>query len=149
MIELREILKRHEGLRLSPYLCPAGHRTIGYGWNLDAHQLPGDYASYLHVNGRITPEMADHLLTISIDAATENCRGIYPGFDGFTEARRFALIDFVFNVGAGTAMKFKKMRTAIEAGDWDRAADELYFSRWREQVGLGRSGEIIGMVRKG
>lgn len=145
---LKEMLRRHEGLRLKPYLCPAGKRTIGYGWNIEAHALPPDIAACLRVTGAITVEMAERLLDISIEATTEDCRDIYPGFDGFSEARRFALIDFVFNVGATVALKFKNMRAAIKALNWARAADEMYFSRWREQVG-DRATEVIGMVREG
>jgi lysozyme len=145
---LKEMLRRHEGVRLTPYFCPAGKKTIGIGWNMDAHKLPDDIASCLRVTGSITEEMADRLLNISITDATDNCRGIYKGFDDFSEARRFALIDFVFNVGIGTAIKFKKMRAAILAGNWDRAADEMLDSDWFKQVG-SRGPEIVGMVRIG
>lgn len=37
--DLLSQLKRHEGLRLWVYRCPTGHRTIGYGHNLDATPL--------------------------------------------------------------------------------------------------------------
>ncbi len=147
-MNLHELIKRHEGLRLKPYLCPAGKRTIGYGWNLDAHHLPSDITSYFHLYGAITESMAERLLNISIDAATRQCEGIFAGFKDFSEARRFALIDFVFNVGAGTAMKFKKMISAIEAGNWESAADEMVDSAWCSQVG-DRGPEIVGMVRVG
>jgi lysozyme len=149
MIEkLKEMLRRHEGLRLKPYICPAGKKTIGVGWNLEAHKLPDDIASCLRMTGSITELQAERLLNISITQATDDCRAIYPGFDGFTEPRRFALIDFVFNVGAGTALKFKKMLAAMEVRDWDKAADEMYNSAWFSQVG-DRGAEIVGMVRTG
>lgn len=145
---IREMLKRHEGLSLKPYRCPAGKESIGYGWNLEAHALPPEIASCLRVTGSITEDMADELLDISIGTATADCKAIYQGFDGFTEARQAALVDFVFNVGATVAMKFKKMHAAVEAGEWNRAADEMLFSRWASQVG-NRANTIIGMVRKG
>ena len=34
-------LKRHEGLRLEAYICPAGALTVGWGHNCDAHPVPG------------------------------------------------------------------------------------------------------------
>jgi lysozyme len=148
MEKLKEMLRRHEGLCLSPYFCSKNHKTIGYGWNMEANPLPADYASCLRMTGAITEDMAERLLNISITTATDDCRAIYPGLDGFTEARKAALIDFMFNVGATIAMKFKKMRAAVKVGDWDRAAGELYDSEWRRQVG-GRAEEIIGMVRVG
>lgn len=145
---LREMLKRHEGLRLKPYRCPAGKRTIGYGWNLDANSLPADVAAMLNLTGAITEVVAERLLNISTDTVTRQCWDIFPQFGGFTENRQVALADFVFNLGASGVMKFKKMRAAIEAGDWERAADEMFLSVWREQVG-DRAAEIIGMVRMG
>ncbi len=133
-MNLHELIKRHEGKRLKKYRCSRNHWTIGYGWNLD-NELPSDIASYFRIHGEITEDMAERLLNISITVATDDCRAIYPGFDGFTEARRFALIDFVFNVGSTTALKFKKMIAAIEAGNWQRAADEMVDSDWFKQVG--------------
>lgn len=38
--ELLEALKRQEGFRSEPYLCPTGHVTIGYGHNLEADPSP-------------------------------------------------------------------------------------------------------------
>lgn len=148
MANIREMLKRHEGVRLKPYLCPAGKHTIGVGWNYDANKLPPDIESYLRMYGEILPEMAERLLDISIETATLQCRSIYPGFDSYPEARRFALIDFVFNVGAGTAMNFKRMLAAIARKDWDAAADEMHASGWFRQVG-DRAVEVVGMVRAG
>ena len=147
MESLKEMIGRHEGLRLRPYVCPAGKPTIGYGWNLE-NPLPPEIASYFRMRGEITEEMADELLRISVDAATRQCRALYPGFDRFDEARRHALIDFVFNVGAGTALKFKKMRATIERGNWNDAADEMIDSLWYRQVGA-RGREIVDMIRKG
>ncbi len=148
MADLLDMIRRHEGLRLSPYFCPGGHKTLAYGWNLDANQLPEDIAACLRVYGRITYDMAERLLNISVDTATRQARGIYPGFDDFTENRRNALVDFVFNLGAGGALKFKKMRAAIADGDWDRAADCMIQSKWFRQVG-NRSREIVGLIREG
>jgi len=75
---LREMLKRHEGLRFKPYLCPAKKLTIGVGWNLDAHALPPDMAHYFRLKGEISEPMADQLLNISIDMAERQCEGICP-----------------------------------------------------------------------
>ena len=146
-MNLREMIKEHEGLRVCPYLCPAGKMTIGYGWNLD-NQLPPETSSYYHLHGKITEDMADSLLNISIDNATRQAMSLYPGFPRFTENRRNALIDFVFNVGAGTALKFKNMRAAIEREDWISAADHMVDSLWYRQV-KGRARRIVEMIRNG
>jgi len=144
----RDLIKKHEGYSSTPYKCPAGRRTIGWGHNIDANGLPADIEGFLFANGLILPEHAERLIDADIDSAIEDCRRAYYGFDGFSEARRDALTDFMFNLGLYRAMKFRKMREAVIDGDWNRAADEMFFSRWREQVGA-RADEIIGMVRVG
>lgn len=145
---LRIMIDRHEGNWLKKYRCPAGHWTIGRGWNLDAHPLPEDIASYLRLNGEITKTMSDRLLNISIDVALRQCSDIFPQFWGFSERRQMALADFVFNVGAGTALKFKKALAAINAGEWDTAAKEFQDSKWFKQVGT-RGYEIVEMIQNG
>lgn len=143
-----DLIRRHEGLRLKPYFCTGGARTIGYGWNMDAHPLPDDIAACLRVNGEITQDMAERLLDISTDTAIRQAWVIFPQFGEFSERRQMALVDFLFNVGAGTALTFKKALAAIYAGDWDKAADEMTDSRWFKQVG-NRSREIVEMIRNG
>lgn len=121
--------------------------TIGYGWNL-SNPLPKSISAYLNVKGQITEEIAERLLTISIDAVVRQCWAIWPDFGGFSEKRQLALCDFVFNVGAGTALKFKKALSAIYDGDWNKAADEFQDSKWFKQTG-SRSAEICNMLRNG
>lgn len=135
-----DLIRQHEGLQLRPYKCPAGHASIGYGWNLDEWPLPPEIASHYHLWGRITEEMADQLLDIQIGIALADCRKLYPGFDGFSEERRAALIDFLYNLGIVRAKGFKQMRAAILAGDWNEAAEQVKDSAYWRQLG----GDPIG-----
>lgn len=145
---LREMLKRHEGLSLKPYKCPAGRLTIGYGHNIDAKGLPNGIAAYYQEYGEITPRDAEILLTQDIEEALKDCRSLYPGFDGFTINRKRALIDFLFNVGLTTARKFKKANAAINGGDWQTAAAEMKDSQWYTQV-RDRAHDIVTLVGGG
>jgi len=155
---IQEILKRHEGLRLSPYICPAGHKTIGYGWNLDVNHPPEDIAAYLRMNGCITEDMADRLLAISTETATDNCRDMFDDFDQLSENRRAGLVDLVFNMGVTKLIKgFPSFYRAVCEGDWNRAADELMFangltkdrlSDYYKQVG-DRAIEVVRLIREG
>jgi lysozyme len=145
---LKDMLIRHEGWKNRPYTCPAGHKTIGVGFNMEVNIMPSDIASHLRLKGYLPDDMINRLLDISIDTAVMNCKEIYKGFDDFSENRQLALIDFLFNVGAGTALRFKKMRQAIKEGDWNRAADEMIDSAWFKQV-KGRATEVVDLVRRG
>ena len=159
METMRAMLKRHEGWKLQPYRCSRSHWTIGAGWNMDANMLPPEIASYLRIHNCITEVMAEELLTMSLSAAEINCREMYHGFDNFSERRRMALIDFVFNLGVGGALAFRKMRRAIDAVDWHEAARQLQDSAYWRQLGgdpagtddgkLERPEEIANMLREG
>ena len=103
---------------------------------------------YLDSWGYLLPEHCEKLLDISIERATKSCERLYPKFSTFTENRRNALTDFMFNVGEGTAKEFKKANAAINEGKWVKAAKEFVNSDWFTQVGK-RSSEIVSMIRDG
>lgn len=147
-MSLRDMLKRHEGIRLKPYRCTAGKLTIGAGHNIDAKGLPPDIEAYLEDYGQITNEMVDILLDQDIEDTITDCKRLYPELESFTEPRQDALCDFVFNVGYKTASTFIKTNRAINAGQWDEAADLLLESRYARQVGK-RANEIAEMLREG
>ena len=87
-----------------------GHFTIGWGWNMDANPLPPDIREYLDRNGFIAPSHAERLLDICIDKAIEGCQSLWPDFDEFPLQAQEALIDVVYNMGAG---KIKKSCSAF------------------------------------
>ena len=132
MSELREMIKRHEGLRLKPYKCSAGKLTIGYGRNLTDNGISREEASIL---------LAQDILNAQIDV----CKAF-----GFPTTKQesvyYALVDMMFNLGFSRFMKFKKMIAAIEAENWNLAADEMLDSKWAKQVG-SRAIELADMVR--
>lgn len=145
---LKEMLIRHEGYKNKPYKCSAGKNTIGVGWNMDANPLPPEIATYLKKNGQISDDIIDRLLDISIRHAQADCRVLFPDFDTFTDRRKFALIDFLFNVGFHTASKFQTTIKHINSGKWDLAAVQMAKSLWYDQV-RGRAKEICQMVKEG
>jgi len=147
-MDVRDLIKKHEGFSNTPYKCPAGKRTIGWGHNFDDNPLPKDIQGYLFANGMILPEHAERLLDQDICTSTLCCKRMYLQFDNFSDNRKAALVDFIFNVGEGTARKFKKANAAINELRWDDAADEMIDSVWYKQVGL-RGPEIVGMIREG
>lgn len=147
-VVLRDMLIRHEGYRLKPYKCPAGRFTIGVGHNIDANPLPNGMGSYLAAYGEITGQMVDDLLSADVENALMDCRHLYPKFDKFSVNRQRALIDFMFNVGIGTARKFRNANSAINRGDWYAASVEMRNSQWYVQV-KDRAEEICEMIREG
>jgi lysozyme len=147
-MNIAQFITKHEGRKNKPYKCPAGKNTIGVGWNFDANPLPQHIADYLKENGKITDAMIDYLLRISITNAVLDCEKIFPEFNNFTDNRRMALIDFVFQLGAGGARKFVHAIAAINTGRWEDAAKEMLDSRWAKQVPK-RAKEVIELIEEG
>ena len=134
MNRLIQQLKRHEGFRGMPYLDTEGELTIGYGRNLEARPLTEDEATYLLVSD--LPRYEARLLAI---------RPLVASLD---PVRRAALLNMAYNLGTRGLRKFRRMWTAIEQSDWERAADEAMDSRWARQV-KGRAHDIAYMLRTG
>lgn len=87
MAELMALVQREEGLRLTPYLCPAGYPTIGYGHRIPSMQHPP-----------ITRVEAYDLLTIDLGIAERGAIALCPNLR-LEPLRLAALSDLVFNVG--------------------------------------------------
>jgi len=147
-MNIAQFITKHEGRKNKPYKCPAGKNTIGVGWNFDANPLPQHIADYLKENGKITDAMIDYLLRISITNAVLDCEKIFPEFNNFTDNRRMALIDFVFQLGAGGARKFVHAIAAINTGRWEDAAKEFRDSNYYRQVPK-RAEEVIELIEEG
>jgi lysozyme len=142
------LLRQHEGLKLTPYKCTAGALTIGYGHNIDANGLPAAVKANLDRDGKITQADAEALLLAGIQRAENDCRRLFPRFENMSDARKAALIDWLFNLGRGTAQKFTDTIHFINAGLWEDAADAMMDSRWARQVGK-RAETVTDMVREG
>lgn len=127
-------LKRDEDVRSTVYLDSEGIATIGVGRNLVDRGLSDDEIEYLLRN--------------DIVIAFGDALKLFPSFATLTDARQRALVNMSFNLGIDRLGKFRKMRAAIQAGDWDKAADEMLDSKWACQVGP-RAYRLSQMMREG
>ena len=132
--QLIKQLALHEGVRLKPYRCTSGKLTIGIGRNLD--------------DRGISREEAIAMLERDILEVTARLKAELPWFDSLDPIRKRVLIDMGFNLGVDGLLGFRKTLAAFEAGDWNRAADEMLASRWAAQVGE-RSRRLARMTRTG
>lgn len=120
------LCRRFEGLYLSPYLCPAGVATVGYGSTI--------YESGLKVtllDPPISKARAEELLIWSINnrylpAVLKLCPGLAD------PNQLAALIDFTYNLGAGN-LQASTLRKRVNLGDWDGARAQI--RRWNKSRG--------------
>jgi lysozyme len=133
---LKNMLIRHEGLKLKPYRDPVvGKLTIGVGRNLDDVGISEDEAMYMLENDiRRAEETAGHCCA---------AHGVL--FESLPEDARLVLIDMAFNLGY-RLKSFRKMFAALKRGDFIEAAKEMLDSRWARQVGH-RAEELAEIMR--
>jgi lysozyme len=112
------LARRFEGLYLTPYLCPAGVPTLGFGATFYE-----DGRRVTLKDPAITRERAEALLlwmvrTIYLPAVLRLC----PGAD--TPERLAALIDFAFNLGVGN-LSASTLRKRVNASRWPEVPAEI------------------------
>ncbi|MAH80903.1 MAG: hypothetical protein CMP39_04410 [Rickettsiales bacterium] len=132
---LLDHLKRHEGYSSKAYQDHLGHWTIGYGRRIDGDKgLTVDESTVLLKNdvADAKTQLEAHVnLPANID-----------------EVRHAILVAMVFQLGIGTFLKFKKMVSAIEISDWEKAGTEALDSRWAKQTPR-RAEEVAKILKEG
>ena len=134
-LRLKAQIRRHEGLRLSLYDCPAGFKTIGYGRNLEQRG--------------ITTKEAETLLDNDIEIVEKEVRGAFPDLiNKLCESRVEVLFNLAFNMGVPRLKQFRKMLAALMQNTFELAAAELLDSRYAEQTG-DRAKELADILKTG
>ena len=132
MDAVEQDLIRDEGMVLRPYSDSVGKMTIGIGRNLD--------------DRGITEAEARYLARSDILGAVADLDRNVPWWRGLAEPRQRALVNMCFNVGWPRLSSFARMWAALEAGDYETAADEALDSKWARQVGA-RAERIAALIR--
>ena len=131
--ELIEQIKRHEGLRLKVYRCPAGKLTIGYGRNLED-------------NG-ISEEEADYLLINDLRFVEDSLARRLAFWDNMPKGVQQVLINMGFQLGINGLTAFRRTLALLDAANYKAAAEEMLNSRWARQT-PNRARELAQIVRE-
>ena len=132
-----DIIKEHEGLKLTAYLCPAGVPTIGWG-----HTRTVTLAD-VHAQRRITREEAERLLSEDLqmfERGVLNACTIVPNQNQFD-----AFVSLSFNIGLGALGRSTALRRHNE-GDFDSAANAIEL--WNKARVNGVLTVMRGLVRR-
>lgn len=114
LTELYALIKRFEGCRLTPYLCPAGVWTCGWG-STGPDVIPGQSWSQDKADRRMQQD------------AARFARGVLqlaPNLHWWPDQVVCAVADFAYNCGL-SSFKASTLRKAILAEDWAWAKREL------------------------
>lgn len=123
------LIKRHEGLRLEVYLCPAGITTVGWG-----------HVTTQPVGTTISLHQAEVILAHDLEKFEAGVLELFPGVK-LTQGQFDALVSFSLNVGL-TALANSTLRKKLLRGDLAGAADE--FLRWTKAGGK----VLAGLVKR-
>jgi lysozyme len=144
---LRSDVMQAEGFRQFPYFdcCGKPYRsctcarkgtlTIGYGRNLDDVGIS-------KLEGEV---LLDHDLYTAETQATR----AFDWFAALSDLRQRAIVELVFNMGLATFRGFRQTILAIKVKQFTAAAANLLDSRWKAQVGEGRSSRIARYLKDG
>lgn len=131
---LESLLKKHEGLRLTPYTDTTGHLTIGYGRNL--------------ADVGISQEEAGLMLHNDIQRTASDLERACPWITSLDVVRAMVLVNMAFNLGVPGLMAFKQTLAEVQAGRWESAARAMLSSKWADQVGQ-RAKDLAQMMQTG
>lgn len=147
------LIRRFEGIadgdprtvRLDPYLCPAGHWTIGWGHVVrgpDGRPLRGRenraLARAIYPDG-ITRREAEILLEDDLRRFAAGVEGLVKV--GLSDNQFCALVSFAYNCGLG-ALRTSTLLRRLNAGEHDAVPAQLM--RWTKSKGV----ELAGLKRR-
>jgi len=125
-----------EGLRLQPYICPAGYPTIGYGtvWKPDGSKVTMEHPP-------ISKETAEAWLVHEL--RHNYLAGVLKASPGLLARPRAlgAMTDFAYNLGVAR-YRASTLRKRVDAGDWEDAKEQLML--WTR----GGGKVLPGLVRR-
>lgn len=108
-----------EGLRLKPYICPAGYPTIGYG---TVFKPDGTKVTMEHPE--ISKETAEEWLLSELK--TNYLAGVLKASPSLISYPRVlgAMTDFAYNLGVAR-YRGSTLRKRVNEQDWDGAVEQL------------------------
>ena len=140
--QIKEDLVKHEGYVTEIYLCSEGYPTFGIG-----HMVTEDDMEHTWPVG--TPVTDERILQVFHDdcnAACTDASALFLNFSSHPENVQRVLVNMSFNLGRSRLGKFKNMITAVNEGNYSKAADEMVDSKWYRQV-KRRGEELVEIMR--
>ncbi|KAN0044934.1 hypothetical protein ACTA71_006460 [Dictyostelium dimigraforme] len=159
---LEDMLKYDEGERLIMYQDTQNYYTIGIGHKITDSKNKEDAIKALEdqIGGKIKRD-SEKITISNIESgrlfemdkseainSIQNNSTLSAIYNNLDSNRQMALINMVFQMGAGGVLKFTKSLKLIEEKKWDEAAAELKNSIWNSQT-TNRSNRVISVFKTG
>lgn len=141
MQDVKNMIKRHEGVRYKAYKDSLGLWTIGVGHLIGDGKSQGPYEGKTLTEGEV-----DALFEEDFAHHYAIAQGT-PGWQLANETGKGAMIDLAFNMGKWWT-KWPKTSELLGQGEFESAANEMLDSKWAKQV-KGRATTVTDMIRMG
>jgi len=122
-VDLKQQLKRDEGVVNHAYQDSLGFTTIGVGRLIDARR-----------GGGLSDSEVDYLLDNDIAEKTAQVLAALPWASKLSEPRLGVLINMAFQLGIDGLLRFHRMLGSIEDGQYSEAVMEMLDSLWAQQT---------------
>jgi lysozyme len=138
---LEQRIMRDEGWSGVAYLDTVGVWTVGYGSTRILGVPVKEHDSITLKQGRT-------LLRDDIYQSLIDCQKLFDFFDELDPVRQEILVNMCYYLGVTGLSKFRNMRSALHARQFQRAAEEMVDSKWYTQVG-GRGQRLVAAMKTG
>ena len=139
---LREEIAEDEGCKYEIYLDHLGLPTTGIGHLIteadEEHGKP--------VGTVVEQERVKQLFNLDMAVTVDECKVLYPDFDELPEECQHIIANMMFNMGRPRLSKFKDMKAAVDARDFNAAGAAMIDSRWYTQV-PNRARRLVDRMR--
>lgn len=129
----KEMTKKYEGFRSSPYEDTKGIPTIGYGFNMRANKaLPSQ------MDRKTADKYFEHYYQQAASTAQAFAGDRWEKLD---DNQKAVLADMAYNMH-NKLFGFKNMRANLQAGDDQGVQKEMQNSNWFSEVGQRGTGDV-------
>ena len=140
--KLREEIAEDEGCKYEIYLDHLGLPTCGIGHLIteadEEHGKP--------VGTVVEQDRVQNLFALDMAVTIDECKVLYPDFEDLPEEVQHIIANMCFNMGRPRLSKFKMMQAAVNARDWNEAAEQMIDSKWYTQV-PNRARRLVDRMR--
>ena len=140
--KLREEIAEDEGCKYEVYLDHLGLPTCGIG-----HLITEADEEYGKPGGTVVEQdRVQNLFALDMAVTIDECKVLYPDFEDLPEEVQHIIANMCFNMGRPRLSKFKMMQAAVNARDWNEAAEQMIDSKWYTQV-PNRARRLVDRMR--
>ncbi len=130
-------IEKNEGYSDTAYKDTTGHKTIGYGFNIDDKTvrplLPQDVLSGKR---KLKKDEANSIKSVLWSRAKKDARTFLGKvYNTLSPKQKDVINDMAYNLGLPKLMKFKKFKKALIDKNYKQAANEIKNSLYYKQVG--------------